>query len=214
MTDPVTHTRSYPTYIITQEPRQVPRRKGPFYGKKMVEDFLREAYRYNPEIICIVIDVESEDNTWYPESGYEWLDINGDGRKRHPRKDRPSTPSPLNLVAGILTVDMNAPLTAVDRLRALAGGSRDIAFEPSDADEILEKLEALAALLSAPNLEIGDETATVQDVEVTDEMVSAARSAYSKSTGCNDTPHVLDGWIEDALRAAIEAALAKMEDQP
>jgi len=85
---------SYPTYIITQEPRQVPRRKGPFYGKKMVEDFLREAYRYNPDIICIVIDMEYEDNTWYPEHGYEWLDINGDGRKRHPRKDRPSSPSP------------------------------------------------------------------------------------------------------------------------
>ncbi|KKX28258.1 hypothetical protein [Rhizobium sp. LC145] len=100
MTNSVTHTRSYPTYIITQEPRQVPRRKGPFYGNKMVEDFLREAYRYNPEIICIVIDMEAEDNTWYPEHGYEWLDINGDGRKRHPRKDRPSSPSPQTNAAG------------------------------------------------------------------------------------------------------------------
>ncbi len=88
-------TPSYPTYIITQEPREVPRRKGPFFGNKMVEDFLRDAYRYNPDIICIVIDMETEDNTWYPEHGYEWLDINGDGRKRHPRKDRPKQPPSL-----------------------------------------------------------------------------------------------------------------------
>lgn len=66
------------------------------------------------------------------------------------------------LAAEVLMVDMDAPLTAVDRLRALAGGSRDIAFEPSDADEILEKLEALAAILSAPNLEIGDTPAPAE----------------------------------------------------
>lgn len=42
---------------------------------------------------------------------------------------------------------------------------------------------------------------------VTDEMVAAARQAYSKSVGCDDTPHVLDGWIEGALRAALEAAI-------
>lgn len=64
-------------------------------------------------------------------------------------KEFDATPSPTHkLVAEVLTVDMDAPLTAVDRLRALAGGSRDIAFEPSDADEILEKLEALEAMLS------------------------------------------------------------------
>ncbi|WP_288430242.1 hypothetical protein [uncultured Agrobacterium sp.] len=89
MTNSVTHTPTYPTYIITQEAGMVPRRKGPFFGNKMVEDFLRDAYRYDPAIICIVIDMESEDNTWYPEHGYEWLDINSDRRKRHPRKDRP-----------------------------------------------------------------------------------------------------------------------------
>lgn len=81
-------TPNYPTYIITQELGMVPRRKGPFFGNKMVEGFLRDAYRYNPDIICIVIDMETEDNTWYPEHGYEWLDVNGDRRRRHPRKER------------------------------------------------------------------------------------------------------------------------------
>lgn len=81
-------TPSYPTYVITQEPGQVPRRKGPFFGNKMVEGFLRDAYRYSPDMICIVIDMENEDNTWYPEHGYEWLDINGDRRRRHPRKEQ------------------------------------------------------------------------------------------------------------------------------
>lgn len=73
----------------------------------------------------------------------------------------PQPPLP-KLAAEVLMVDMDAPLTAVDRLRALAGGSRDIAFEPSDADEILEKLEALAAILSAPNLEICDAPAPAE----------------------------------------------------
>ena len=85
--------RSYPTFIITQEPNETPRKKGPFYSNKMVEDFLREAYRLYPEIICVVI-TDPIDNGWYPEHGYEWLDINGDRRKRHPRKDRPSRPAP------------------------------------------------------------------------------------------------------------------------
>ncbi len=101
----------YPTYIITQEPREVPRRKGPFFGKKMVEDFLREAYRYNPDIVCIVIDMETEDNTWHPEHGYEWLDVNGDRRKRHPRKDRPRSAQPpapdVELIAKLRTLTSN-----------------------------------------------------------------------------------------------------------
>ena len=46
---------------------------------------------------------------------------------------------------------------------------------------------------------------------VTDDMVSAARAAYSKATGCDDTPHVLEGWIDDALRAALEAALSAQD---
>lgn len=96
---PAPCTPSYPTYIITQEPHKVPKRKGPFFGNKMVENFLRDAYGDNPDIICIVIDMETEDNTWYPEHGYEWLDINGDGRKRHPRKDR-SKASPAPQVMG------------------------------------------------------------------------------------------------------------------
>ena len=65
-----------------------PKKKGPFYSTKMVEEFLREAYKINPEIICIVIDMAAEDATWYPEHGYAWLDINGDRRRRHPRKGR------------------------------------------------------------------------------------------------------------------------------
>jgi hypothetical protein len=85
--------RSYPTWIITQQPNEVPFRKGPFHDNKLVEAFLREAYRLYPEIICIVVD-GPVDNTWWPQHGYEWLVINGDGRKRHPRKDRPSSPSP------------------------------------------------------------------------------------------------------------------------
>ena len=88
--------RSYPTYIITQEPKQTPRKKGPFYSSEMVENFLREAYGLYPGIICIVI-TDPLDNGWYPEHGYEWLDINGDRRKRHPRKDQPSNPTPAAL---------------------------------------------------------------------------------------------------------------------
>jgi len=45
-------------------------------------------------------------------------------------------------------------------------------------------------------------------MNVTDKMVEAARAAYSTATGCNDTPHVLDGWIDEALRAALTAALS------
>lgn len=43
---------------------------------------------------------------------------------------------------------------------------------------------------------------------ITDEMVERAKAAYSKATGCDDTPHVLEGWIDDALRAALSAALS------
>lgn len=81
--------RSHPTYIITQEPGMVPKKKGPFFMTKTVDDFLREAYSLNPQIICIVVDMEAVDETWYPEHGYAWLDIYGDRRRRHPRKDRP-----------------------------------------------------------------------------------------------------------------------------
>lgn len=49
---------------------------------------------------------------------------------------------------------------------------------------------------------------------VTDKMVEAARAAYSTATGNNDTPHVLDGWIEGALRAALEAALSASDAEP
>lgn len=58
-------------------------------------------------------------------------------------------PAPVThvLVSSIVTVDMDKPLNSVDRLRALVGGSKDVSFEPSDAEEVLEKLEALASLL-------------------------------------------------------------------
>lgn len=49
---------------------------------------------------------------------------------------------------------------------------------------------------------------------VTDKMVEAARVAYSTATGCGDTPHVLDGWIEGALRAALEVALSASDAEP
>lgn len=102
--------RSYPTWIITQQSNEVPVRKGPFHDNKFVEAFLREAYRLYPAIICIVVD-GPVDNTWWPQHGYEWLDINGDGRKRHPRKDRPSSPSPQpNLMAS--SGDDNVPQSA------------------------------------------------------------------------------------------------------
>lgn len=80
---------SFPTYVITQEPGMVPKKKGPFYSTKMVEEFLREAYKLNPEIICIVMDMTEADATWYPEHGHAWLDIYGDRRRRHPRRDQP-----------------------------------------------------------------------------------------------------------------------------
>lgn len=41
---------------------------------------------------------------------------------------------------------------------------------------------------------------------VTDQMVADAREAYRKQTGTED--YQLDGWIDEALRAAIVAALA------
>lgn len=78
------YERSYPTWIITQQHGMVPDRKGPFYSNKRVEEFLREAYQTYPGCICIVIDGPI-DNAWSPQHGYEWLDINGDKRRRHPR---------------------------------------------------------------------------------------------------------------------------------
>ena len=87
------HDTSFPTYIVTQEVGMAPRKKGPFYALKMVEEFLREAYKLDPKITCIVIDGPL-DETWYPEHGYAWLDIHGDRRRRHPRKDRPTAGPP------------------------------------------------------------------------------------------------------------------------
>lgn len=45
-----------------------------------------------------------------------------------------------------------------------------------------------------------------QNLVVTDQMVADAREAYRKQTGTED--YQLDGWIDEALRAAIVAALA------
>lgn len=84
-----TEMSSIPTWIIMQHPNEVPRRKGPFYTTKLVEDFLREAYARYPDCVLIVIDGPI-DNTWSPQHGYEWLDMFGDRRKRHPRKGRAS----------------------------------------------------------------------------------------------------------------------------
>lgn len=82
----------FTTWIITQKPKEVPRRCGPFRDTKTVEKFLRDSYRLYPEQICIVID-GLLDNMWWPQHGYEFLDMFGDKRKRHPRKDaRATTP--------------------------------------------------------------------------------------------------------------------------
>lgn len=78
--------RSYPTWIILQRQGMVPDKKGPFYETKRVEEFLRELYSLYPGCICIVITDIGEAG-WHPEHGYEWLDIYGDRRRRHPRKD-------------------------------------------------------------------------------------------------------------------------------
>ena len=74
------------TWIIRQAPGEVPARKGPFPTAKLVEEFLRESYRLYPNDIHIVID-GVENNDWWPQHGYEFLDVHGDRRKRHPRKD-------------------------------------------------------------------------------------------------------------------------------
>ena len=78
---------------------------------------------------------------------------------------------------------------------------RDVKFY-----EALRSLPIGAKLYAAPQPAHGT-SATEREPSVTDEMVAAARKGYSKAVGCDDTPHVLDGWIEDALRAALEAAL-------
>lgn len=103
-----------PTWIITQELGMVPMRKGPFFATKMVDDFLREAYRLNPLIICTVVTLDNGDNTWWPESGHEWLDINGDRRRRHPRKDRAEALSRTKIVPADATDDMIAAALGVD----------------------------------------------------------------------------------------------------
>jgi len=48
---------------------------------------------------------------------------------------------------------------------------------------------------------------------VTDEMLKRAIEAYAKDTGAEDWQ--LDGWINSAIRAALEAALsAQVQDVP
>lgn len=46
-------------------------------------------------------------------------------------------------------------------------------------------------------------------MQVTDEMVKRAVEAYSKDTGAEDWQ--LEGWIEPAIRAALEAAMSSSE---
>ncbi|MBO9194377.1 hypothetical protein J5277_09690 [Rhizobium sp. 16-449-1b] len=136
-----------------------------------------------------------------------------------------SSPPPHHkLVAEVLTVNMDAPLTAVDRLRALAGGSRDIDFEPSDADEILEKLEALAAILSAPNLEFGDEPvddAFGRKFTLGERVRKTKGSSWQgRIVGFYSTDLTPIGYAVESERETgsvqiyPENALAKLEDQP
>ncbi len=106
-----------PTWIITQELGMVPKRKGPFFKTEMVDDFLREAYSLNPLIVCTVVTLENGDDTWWPESGHEWLDIYGDRRRRHPRKDRDDALSRTKAVPVDATDEMIAAALAVDLSR-------------------------------------------------------------------------------------------------
>lgn len=76
--------RSFPTWIILQRHGMVPDKKGPFFGTKRIEEFLRELYSLYPGCICIVVNDIGEAG-WHPQHGYEWLDMYGDNRRRHPR---------------------------------------------------------------------------------------------------------------------------------
>lgn len=77
---------SFPTWIIVQRHGMVPDKKGPFCETQRVEEFLRELYSLYPGCICIVVN-DLGAAGWYPDHGYEWLDIYGDNRRRHPRED-------------------------------------------------------------------------------------------------------------------------------
>ncbi|MCB5201914.1 hypothetical protein LH464_05400 [Neorhizobium sp. T786] len=70
--------------------------------------------------------------------------------------------------------------------------------EIADRELFPSTLDPLATPLALPP--------PVSNVMVTDQMVTDAREAYRKQTGTED--YQLDGWIDEALRAAIVAALA------
>lgn len=78
---------SFPTWIIVQRHGMVPDKKGPFHKTKRIEEFLRDLYRLYPGCICIVVN-DLGSIGWHPQHGYEWLDMYGDNRRRHPRKDQ------------------------------------------------------------------------------------------------------------------------------
>lgn len=54
-----------------------------------------------------------------------------------------------------------------------------------------------------------ENTTPFTHVRVTDEMVAWARKAYRKQTSAEE--YQLDGWIDDALRASLEAAFTYEE---
>lgn len=74
------------TWIVCQRHGMVPDRKGPFFETKRIEEFIRELYNLYPGCICTVIDTGPSEGDIWPTHGYEWLDMYGDKRKRHPRK--------------------------------------------------------------------------------------------------------------------------------
>lgn len=76
---------SFPTWIIVQRHGMTPDKKGPLYTNKRVEEFLRDLYSIYPGCICIVVN-DLGAAGWHPQHGYEWLDMYGDRRRRHPRK--------------------------------------------------------------------------------------------------------------------------------
>ncbi len=68
-------------WIIVNRPGLVPDRKGPMADAKHTERMLRELYEVYPDCVCTVVQMP---NSSYPESGREWLSINGDRRRKPP----------------------------------------------------------------------------------------------------------------------------------
>lgn len=74
------------TYVILQRVGMMPQRKGPYTAgkdRKHIEQMLRELYALYPDCICIVANDVPRHTDF--QHGYEFLDMHGDRRKKHPR---------------------------------------------------------------------------------------------------------------------------------